>query len=86
MPEEQPSKFMDIPSFAELRHTPRVAITWRPRELEHLATRIRDCRECDGLNREPPEVPESTMASPAYGDPLSPVVIVGQSLCGKALH
>ena len=82
MPEEQPSKFMNIPSFAELRHTPGVAITWRPQELARIADRVRDCRRCPGLNLDPPDVPKSTKSAPGRGDPLSPVVIVGQSLCG----
>lgn len=77
------SKFVDVPSFAELRHTSRVAITWRPGQLEHLAQRVRDCRRCSGLNLDPPAVPKSTRSAPGYGDPLSPVVIVGQSLCGE---
>jgi len=41
-----------------------------------LATDIRTCRRCDGLN-EP-----GTESAPAYGDSMSPVAIVGQSLCG----
>ena len=72
-------------SFAEMRHDPDVAIQWRPKELAQLAQRVRDCRKCPGLNLTeppPPFLAQSTNSAPGYGDPLSPVVIVGQSLCG----
>lgn len=44
--------------------------------LAKLASSIRSCRSCPGMN-----VPGSTESSPAYGDPSSPIVFVGQSLC-----
>lgn len=72
-------------SFAEMRHDPENAIQWRPKELAQVAQRVRDCRRCVSLNlAEPtsPFAPEPTLSAPGYGDPLSPVVIVGQSLCG----
>lgn len=79
------SRLMNAQSFAEMRHEPDVAINWRPNELGELAQRVRDCRRCPGLNLTqppPPFVSEPTTSGPGYGDPLSPVVIVGQSLCG----
>jgi uracil-DNA glycosylase len=44
--------------------------------LARLASSIRSCRACPGMN-----VSGSTESSPAYGDPSSPIVFVGQSLC-----
>lgn len=48
----------------------------RNRTLARLASLIRSCRACPGMN-----VSGSTESSPAYGDPTSPIVFVGQSLC-----
>jgi uracil-DNA glycosylase len=48
----------------------------RHRALARLASSIRSCRACAGMN-----VPGLTESSPAYGDPSSPIVFVGQSLC-----
>lgn len=48
----------------------------RNRALTRLALSIRSCRACPGMN-----ILGSTESSPAYGDPSSPIVFVGQSLC-----
>lgn len=48
----------------------------RNRTLARLASAIRSCRACPGLN-----VSGLTESAPAYGDPSSPIVFVGQSLC-----
>ncbi len=45
-----------------------------------LAGEVRSCHACPGLN-----VPSETEAAPGYGSPRSPVVIVGQSLCGPCM-
>lgn len=49
--------------------------------LMTLAQRVRRCRRCPGLNE-----PGFTQGAPGYGDPNSPVMIVGQSLCGPCMH
>lgn len=46
--------------------------------MEAVSTEIVQCRRCDGMN-----VHDVTQAAPGYGSPWSPVVVVGQSLCGK---
>ena len=48
----------------------------RAKDLNALAHQVRTCQRCPGLNE-----PGITEAAPGYGDPASPVVIVGQSLC-----
>jgi uracil-DNA glycosylase len=45
-----------------------------------LASRITSCTACAGMN-----IPAVTQAAPGYGSPHSPVVIVGQSLCGPCM-
>lgn len=52
----------------------------RERRMRTLATRIRNCTACDGMN-----IPDITQAAPGYGSPQSPVMIVGQSLCGPCM-
>lgn len=52
----------------------------RVRRMRTLATQIRGCTACDGMN-----IPEVTQAAPGYGSAHSPVVIVGQSLCGPCM-
>lgn len=47
---------------------------------DELAERIRSCRKCKGMNR-----PGITQAAPGWGNLRSPVVIVGQSLCGPCM-
>ena len=47
---------------------------------DELADRIRTCTKCDGMNK-----PLETQSSPGYGDIESPVVVVGQSLCGPCM-
>jgi uracil-DNA glycosylase family 4 len=53
----------------------------RRTELEMLAQLIRACRRCPGLN-----IPAVTEAAPGYGDPASPVFLVGQSLCEPCMQ
>ena len=48
--------------------------------LVGIAAEIRSCRRCEGLN-----IPSMTQAAPGYGNPDSPVVLVGQSLCGPCM-
>jgi uracil-DNA glycosylase len=50
---------------------------WR-QQMEAVKADIVHCRKCKGMN-----VPDETQASPGFGSPRSPVVVVGQSLCGK---
>ena len=52
----------------------------RQRRHDRLANRIRACTHCDGMN----EVGK-TQSAPGYGSVRSPVVIVGQSLCGPCM-
>lgn len=52
----------------------------RIRRMRALADRITSCTACAGMN-----VPSVTQAAPGYGSPHSPVVIVGQSLCGPCM-
>ena len=52
----------------------------RVRRMRTLATQIRGCTACAGMN-----IPEVTQAAPGYGSAHSPVVIVGQSLCGPCM-
>ncbi len=47
---------------------------------DRLAARIRGCHKCDGMNQ-----PNETQSSPGYGSLRSPVVVVGQSLCGPCM-
>lgn len=51
--------------------------------LANIAADVRTCRRCATLNLPATQDTEATTASPGAGDPESPVVIVGQSLCGK---
>jgi uracil-DNA glycosylase family 4 len=46
--------------------------------MEVVKAEIVQCQRCDGMN-----IHDVTQASPGYGSPESPVVVVGQSLCGK---
>ena len=46
--------------------------------MEAVKAEIVQCQSCDGMN-----VHDVTQAAPGYGSPESPVVVVGQSLCGK---
>lgn len=48
--------------------------------LAGIAAEVRSCRMCEGLN-----IPSITQAAPGYGNPESPVVLVGQSLCGPCM-
>ncbi|MBN2445533.1 MAG: uracil-DNA glycosylase [Phycisphaerae bacterium] len=48
--------------------------------MDSLATEIRACRACEGLN-----IAGETQAAPGYGSPTSPVVFVGQSLCRRCM-
>lgn len=50
----------------------------RELQMAAVSARIRACRACEGMN-----VPGVTQAAPGYGSPRSPVVLVGQSLCGQ---
>lgn len=52
----------------------------RERHMRTLATRIKNCTLCAGMN-----IPEVTQAAPGYGSAQSPVMIVGQSLCGPCM-
>lgn len=56
--------------------SPHGSVDDRNSALASLASSIRSCRACPGMN-----VSGSTESSPAYGDPFSPIVFVGQSLC-----
>lgn len=49
--------------------------------LRRIAERVHACRCCSGLNE-----PGATEAAPGYGSPISPIVIVGQSLCGPCMR
>lgn len=50
----------------------------RLKMMEAVKAEIVQCQRCDGMN-----VHDVTQAAPGYGSPQSPVVVVGQSLCGK---
>jgi DNA polymerase len=52
----------------------------RERRMRTLATRIKNCALCPGMN-----IPEVTEAAPGYGSAQSPVMVVGQSLCGPCM-
>jgi uracil-DNA glycosylase len=43
-----------------------------------IKSEIVGCQSCEGMN-----VRGKTQAAPGYGSPWSPIVLVGQSLCGK---
>jgi uracil-DNA glycosylase family 4 len=58
----------------------RGGIDDRERVHDELAARIRACTFCDGMN-----VHDETQSSPGYGSLRSPVVVVGQSLCGPCM-
>ena len=49
-------------------------------QLEAVAARIRVCHRCLGMN-----IAGITEAAPGYGDPHSPVFLIGQSLCGPCM-
>jgi len=51
-------------------------------DIEVLNERIKQCRDCEGLNQEATPGREATLNAPGYGDISSNVVIIGQSLCG----
>lgn len=55
--------------------------TSRQREHDVLAERIRACKKCGDMMN----VKHVTQASPGYGDIGSPLVVVGQSLCGPCM-
>lgn len=46
--------------------------------IEAVKAEIVQCQRCDGMN-----IHDVTLAAPGYGSLQSPVVVVGQSLCGK---
>lgn len=50
----------------------------REQQMSLVRDRVRACRACTGMN-----IHDVTQAAPGYGSPESPVVVVGQSLCGK---
>lgn len=50
------------------------------RRMRILARQITGCTACPGMN-----IPEITQAAPGYGSLDSPVMIVGQSLCGPCM-
>ncbi len=58
----------------------RAGVDRRQRDHDKLADRIRTCTKCEGMN-----VHGLTQSSPGYGDIDSPVVVVGQSLCGPCM-
>jgi uracil-DNA glycosylase len=53
----------------------------RVAELAELAHEIRACRRCPGMN-----IPGITEAAPGYGNPTSPVFLIGQSLCAPCME
>jgi hypothetical protein len=48
--------------------------------MRTLAAQVRGCTARDGMN-----IPAVTQSAPGYGSVRSPVVIVGQSLCGPCM-
>lgn len=48
--------------------------------MSSLKQRIKTCQRCPGLN-----IPGVTEAAPGYGNLNSPIVIIGQSLCGPCM-
>jgi DNA polymerase len=50
------------------------------RRMRILAGQITRCTACPGMN-----IPDVTQAAPGYGSHQSPVMIVGQSLCGPCM-
>lgn len=48
--------------------------------LSMLNTEIASCHKCPGMN-----IPGETQSAPGYGSPTSPIVLVGQSLCGPCM-
>lgn len=52
----------------------------RRRQKASLDDEIRACRRCEGMNEE-----GVTQAAPGWGNPDSPVAIVGQSLCEQCM-
>lgn len=54
--------------------------TDRGARLLHLAREVKACRRCPGMN-----IPAVTEAAPGYGSVKSPVMIIGQSLCGPCM-
>ena len=52
----------------------------RRRRMNTLAAQIRACLACEGMN-----IPTVTQAAPGFGSLSSPVVIIGQSLCGPCM-
>ncbi len=51
--------------------------------IKSLNERIKQCRDCEGLNQEASPGKEATLNAPGYGDIKSNIVIIGQSLCGE---
>ncbi len=51
-------------------------------DIETLNERIKQCKDCEGLNQVASPGREATLNAPGYGDVNSNVVIIGQSLCG----
>jgi uracil-DNA glycosylase family 4 len=58
----------------------RRASAARERRMTALATRVKACQRCPGLN-----IRHETESAPGYGSVDSPVVFVGQSLCHKCM-
>lgn len=55
--------------------------TDRDSSLLELARQVKACRRCPGMN-----VSGKTEAAPGYGSATSPVMIIGQSLCGPCME
>ncbi|WP_231978272.1 uracil-DNA glycosylase family protein [Mycobacterium sp. E3298] len=49
--------------------------------LSVLNTEIANCDKCPGMN-----IPGETQSAPGYGSPTSPIMLVGQSLCGPCME
>ncbi len=48
--------------------------------LAGLAEKVVRCRKCDDLNE------KRTLSAPGYGTPMSPVILLGQSLCTACME
>ena len=49
-------------------------------KLVSLNKQIKYCRKCTGLN-----IPDVSDSAPGYGNPMSPIFFVGQSLCAQCM-
>jgi DNA polymerase len=58
-----------------------MATDTRRQQLKLTADRIGKCRQCPGMNE-----PGVTVSAAGFGSPISPVAIVGQSLCRKCME